>query len=593
MFIRDEIQELVKGAVVAAFSEATLGEINVEYPGELAHGDYSTNIALVLAKQVGLKPREVAEKVMAELSRNLTQRRDPESGEIGAKILSKIEIAGPGFINFFLAPEFLAQQTQRIIEKADTYGNSDYKKGKTIVTDTSHPNIAKPMGVHHLLSTIIGNSINRILSAVGYTVIRDNYLGDWGTQYGKLMWAYKNWGDEAVVKKDPIPELQKLYVRFHEEVEDRPELEDLGRAEFKKLEDGDVESRKLWKWIVDLSIQEFHKLWDRLGVDFDYIHGESFYEDKMQEIIGMGIQKGLFVEGEKKEGTTGPGALIFKFAHEKYPPCIIRKSDGATIYATRDLARTKYWEDTWHPDLMVIVADTAQELHFKQFFEVAHALGITKAPNIHAWFGRMSFPEKRMSTRKGNIILMEELLDEAEERAYEVVKEKNPLLAEAQRKEVARVVGIGAVKYAVLAQNRQTNVTFTWDKMLALEGNSAPYLQYVYARAWSILRKSEVTSISTLADTESLLSEPSEIMLSRLLTRLPEVLTLAADELKPNLLANYLFQVASQFNSFYGAVSVMKSEGDLKNARLALVGATIVVLKNGLTLLGIEVPQEM
>lgn len=588
MFIRDEIQGLIRSAVLAAFPAVTIGEINVEYPGELAHGDYSTNIALVLAKQVGLKPREVAEKVVDALGKN------------PSKIINKIEIAGPGFVNFFLAPEFLESKLVDILSHETTYGASDYKKGKTVLTDTSHPNVAKPMGVHHLLSTIIGNSINRILTAVGYTVIRDNYLGDWGTQFGKLIWAYKNWGDEEVVKQNPIPELQKLYVKFHEEVEVRPELEDLGRAEFKKLEDGDNENRKLWKWIVDLSIEQFNKIWERLGVSFDCIHGESFYEDKMQAIIDLGIQKGLFVEGEKKEGTTGPGALIFKFAHEKYPPCIIRKSDGATIYATRDLARTKYWEDTWHPDLMIMVADTAQELHFKQFFEVAHAIGITKAPNIHAWFGRMSFPEKRMSTRKGNIILMEELLDEAEDRAYEVVKEKNPDLSEAQRKEVARVVGIGAVKYAVLAQNRQTNVTFTWDKMLALDGNSAPYLQYVYARAWSILRKSEVTALEQLRASAKnltaknpLLIESSEIVLARLLTRLPEILTFAADELKPNLVANYLFQVASQFNSFYGAVNVMKSEGELKQARLALVGATIVVLKNGLELLGIEVPQEM
>ena len=583
MFIRDQIQELVRGAAMVAFSQADLSEINVEYPAELTHGDYSTNVALILAKQVSLKPREVAEKIVEELKKG------------GTKILSKIEIAGPGFINFFLSPEYLIGECQGILVHSSSFGNSDYKNGKTIVTDTSHPNVAKPMGVHHLLSTIIGNSINRILAAVGYKVIRDNYLGDWGTQFGKLIWAYKNWGDEVVVKSDPIPELQKLYVRFHNEVETRPELDDLGRAEFKKLEAGGGENRKLWKWIVDLSIEQFTEIWSRLGVSFDYIHGESFYEDKMQEIIDMGIQKGLFVEGEKKAGTTGAGALIFKFEHEKYPPCIIRKSDGATIYATRDLARTKYWQDTWHPDLMVIVADTAQELHFKQFFEVAHALGITNAPNIHAWFGRMSFPEKRMSTRKGNIILMEELLDEAEEMAGEVVNEKNPNLGEAQRKEVARVVGIGAVKYAVLAQNRQTNVIFTWDKMLSLDGNSAPYLQYVFARAWSILRKSGVTDLEQLIDEKMnpLLVEQTEVTLSRLVIRLPEIISFAADELKPNLLTNYLFQVASQFNSFYSAVNVMKTEGALKQARLALVGSTIVVLKNGLALLGIEAPMEM
>ena len=243
------------------------------------------------------------------------------------------------------------------------------------------------MGVHHLLSTIIGNALNKILAAVGYRVIRDNYIGDWGTQFGKLIYAYKTWGDLAVVKKDPIPELLKLYVKFHEEVEKKPELDDFGRAEFKKLEDGDKENRKLWQWIVDLSMQEFQKIYTRLDVEFDYIHGESFYEDKMREIIDSGIKKKIFVEGEG-------GALIAPFKHEKYPPCLIKKSDGATLYATRDLARTKYWEDNWHPDLMIMVTDTAQNLHFKQFFEVAEMLGITDAKNLHIAFGRMSFPEK-------------------------------------------------------------------------------------------------------------------------------------------------------------------------------------------------------
>ncbi len=581
MFLSDLLRDVVRKALEGIVPNAHEVEVKVEYPAEISHGDFATNIALALAKPLGMAPRALAEKILAQI---IAQK---------SPLIQKAEIAGPGFINIFISPSYLSGEMIRIIQHAD-YGNSDFGKGKTIVTDISHPNIAKPMGVHHLLSTIIGNSINKILAAVGYTVIRDNYLGDWGTQYGKLMWAYKNWGDEVAVKKDPIPELQKLYVRFHNEAETRPELEDLGRAEFKKLEDGDVESRKLWKWIVELSIDSFYKIWNRLGVEFDYIHGESFYEDKMQEIIDLGIKKGMFVEGEKKPGQEH-GALIFPFAHEKYPPCIIRKSDGATIYATRDLARTKYWEDTWHPDLMIIVADTAQELHFKQFFEVAHAIGITKAPNIHAWFGRMSFPEKKMSTRKGDIILMEDLLDEAEEHGLKMVQEKNPEMSIEEQKKIATVVGLGAVKYAVLAQNRQTNVTFTWDKMLSLEGNSAPYIQYAYARAWSILTKAGVADpLELLRESESVeLSETAEITLERLLPRFPEIVVFAAQELKPNLVANYLFQIASQFNSFYGSVNVMKSEGSLKTARLKLVAATIQVLKNGLKLLGIDAPVSM
>lgn len=565
-FLGEKIREIVRKALGAKFSDI---EVKIEYPADIQYGDYSTNIALQLSKIEKKSPREVAEKIIAAITR-------PDW-------ISKIEIAGAGFINFYIAPEFLSEFTGGVIKEGENYGKSEIKKGRTVATDTSHPNIAKPMGVHHLLSTIIGNALNKILAAVGYRVIRDNYIGDWGTQFGKLIYAYKTWGDEAVVKKNPIPELLKLYVKFHDEVEEKPELDDFGRAEFKKLEDGDKENRKLWQWIKDLSMQEFQKTYNRLSVDFDYIHGESFYEDKMQEIIDLGIKKGIFVEGEK-------GALIAPFKHEKYPPCLIKKSDGATLYATRDLARTKYWEDSWHPDLMIMVTDTAQSLHFKQFFEVAEMLGITGAKNLHIAFGRMSFPEKKMSTRKGNIILMEELLDEAEEAAYKIVCEKNPDLGEKEKREVAREVGIGAVKYAILAQNRLTDVIFTWDKILSLEGNSAPYLQYVYARGRSILRKS---TKSSGRGEKYILKEPQELAIARLLPKFPEVIVLAAEEFKPNLIANYLFELAGKFNSFYASLPVLQAEEGVKEARLKLVEAVTVVLKNGLGLFGISAPEEM
>ncbi|MBP9718214.1 arginine--tRNA ligase [Candidatus Gracilibacteria bacterium] len=567
--------QTVRKAMLAAVKKAGYSyenEIKVEYPSEAAHGDYSSPVALELAKREGKKPREVADELVAALEK-------PEGVE-------KIEIAGPGFINFFFAADFLAKFSAQVIAAGDDFGNSEVMKGKTVVTDTSHPNVAKPMGVHHLLSTIIGNSLNRIFKAVGYNLVRDNYLGDWGTQFGKLIWAYKNWGDAEVVKKDPIPELLKLYVRFHEEVEQKPELEDLGRAEFKKLEEGDSENKKLWRWIVDLSVQVFYKTWKRLDVEFDHINGESFYEDKMQEIIAMGIEKGIFVEGER-------GALIAPFNHEKYPPAIIRKSDGATLYATRDLARILYWERTWHPDLMVNVVDVAQEMYFKQLFEVTGMLNITDAKNIHVAFGRMSFPEKRMSTRKGNIILMDEVLDEAVERAHEMVKEKNPDLSDEQKKDIAQMVGIGAVKYAILCQNRTTNVTFTWDKMLSLEGNSAPYLQYVHARGCSILRKGEAGTEKATEKTTTY-NLPSELALARLLPKLPEVAVQSAMDFKPNLLANYLFEVASAFNSFYASAPVLQAEKEAeRDARLQLVRATTVVLRNGLQLLGIQAPEVM
>lgn len=581
IFLENKIRELVRKICAEKFPDFN-SPIKIEYPAAIEHGDYSTNVAFELGKALKKNPREIAQEILESL-------RLPEW-------IGKADIAGAGFINFYLSPEFLTDFLDDIKNAADTFGQSEVYKGKTVITDTSHPNVAKPMGVHHLLSTIIGNALNRMLKVVGYKVIRDNYLGDWGTQFGKLIYAYKTWGDEKVVRKNPIPELLKLYVKFHDEVEKTPELEEKGRQEFKKLESGDSGNRALWKWIVELSLREFRKIYDRLEVDFDLIHGESFYEDKMREIIDAGIKKGIFVEGEG-------GALIAPFKHEKYPPCLIRKSDGATLYATRDLARTKYWEDTWHPDLMIMVADTAQTMHFQQFFEVAGMIGITDARNLHISFGRMRFPEKRMSTRKGNIVLLEELLDEAEERAFKIVEEKNPLLSEKEKREVARKVGIGAVKYAVLSQNRATDITFTWEKILSLEGSSAPYIQYAHARAKAIIRKSPAFArprrasagkqIPNSKQARYILKEPQELAVARLFPKFPEVVVQATNEFKPNLIANYLFEVASSFNTFYGALPVLQAEEEIRNARLNLVVSTAIVLKNGLNLLGIHAPDEM
>lgn len=579
------IKNLLSSAVKKKFPQAEI-EVKIEHPASESHGDYAANTPMALAQALKKNPKEIAEELIKTIKK-------PDW-------IAKIQPAGAGFINFFLSEECLTEFVCQINEAKDSFGHSDEFNGKTILTDTSHPNIAKPMGAHHLLSTIIGGALNNILAAAGYKVIKDNYLGDWGTQFGKLIYAYKTWGDEKTVRKDPIPELLKLYVKFHDEVEKNPKLEDFGRAEFKKLEDRDKENRRLWQWIVSLSMEEFNKIYKRLGIKFDVIHGESFYENKMQEIIDLGVKKGIFTTGEG-------GALIAPFAHGKYPPCLIRKSDGATLYATRDLARTKYWEDTWHPDLMIMVTDTAQSLHFTQFFEVADMLGITDAKNIHITFGRMRFPEKKMSTRKGNIVLLEDLLDEAVSRARKIIEEKNPELPEDKKHLAAEQIGIGAIKFAVLAQNRNTDTVFTWGKMLSLEGASGPYLQYAHARAKAILRKvsscapegGQKLKSSTMRGQKEAVSvylfkEPHELAIARILPRFPEVVLTAAQEFKPNLIAGFLYDLASRFNSFYASVPVLKTENeDVRNARLALVEAVAVTLKNGLALLGINAPDEM
>lgn len=570
------IKEEIKALIESALEKENIREaVQVEEPKDPDHGDYACSIALQMAKKIGAPPRQIAEKIVQAIEK-------PD-------YLEDITIEGPGFINFKLSGKFLLKNVEKILGQGESYGKSERGKGKTAVTDSSHPNIAKPFGVHHLLSTIIGDALNKILAYGGYTIIRDNYLGDWGTQFGKLIYAYRTWGDKTAVEKNPIPELLKLYVKFHDEAEKNPELEDEGRREFKKLEDGDTENKKLWKWIVEISLEEFSKMYKTLGVEFDVMNGESFYEDKMAAIIELGKSKGVFVKGEK-------GALIVEFDDENMPPYLIQKSDGATLYATRDLTRIDYWEKEWRPDLMINVVDVAQELYFRQLFETSRRLELTDAEQVHVSFGRMQFPDAKMSTRKGNILLLEDVLVEAVKRAREIVDEKNPELSDSEKKAVAKAVGIGAVKYTVLSQNRTTNITFTWDKMLALEGSSAPYLQYSYARAMSILRKADrnvITFTGLPKDGKNNL-HPVEHALLRKLVKFGEAIERSGEEYKPNLLANYLYELTQEFNQFYNTVRVLQAEDEAEKTRLlAVVKAVTIVLKNGLSLLGIEAPERM
>ncbi|NIA02200.1 MAG: arginine--tRNA ligase, partial [Nitrospirae bacterium] len=439
------------------------------------------------------------------------------------------------------------------------------------------------LGVHHLLSTIIGQSLYNIYKFLGYNCIGLNYIGDWGTQFGKLTYAYKEWGDKKTIEKNPIDELLKLYVKFHEEAEKNPELEQKGRDEFKKLEEGDKENTKLWKWICKVSLEEVQKTYDNLGgIHFDLIQGESFFNDKMGAILEEGKKDKVFEKGEE-------GALIIKFENEKYPPYLVQKSDGASLYATRDLAQMKYREETWHPEKILLVIDVAQSLYLQQLFETTEMMGLTKAEPVHVVFGRMQFKDKKMSTRKGNIVLLDEVLKEAVEKAKKIVEEKNRDLK--NKDEVAHKVGIGAVKYTILSQNRTTNITFDWEKMLSLEGNSAPYLQYTYARAKSILRKTGKIETQEEETTEKITEKTATLL--RHLVKFKEYIVYTAQEYKPNILANYLHELAQKFNSFYNNVPVLRAPEKEREARLKIVEATSQVLKNGLTLLGVELTEEM
>jgi arginyl-tRNA synthetase len=605
---KEKLKSVLKEVVGIKFPEEALS-MKVEYPKEDAHGDYASNIALKIANKIKANPKEVAEELM-----KATKKPD---------FIEKMEVAGPGFINFYLSDEALDENITKILKEGDEYGESKTGKKQTVIVEYSQPNIAKPLGVHHLLSTIIGQCLYEIYKNRGFTTISINHIGDWGTQFGKLIYAYKKWGNKEAVEKDPIPELLKLYVKFHDEAERDETLDQKGRDEFKKLEDGDEENRKLWKWVVEVSMKDAQTTYDKLGgITFDFTLGESFYEDKMQAVIDEGIKKGIFTEGEN-------GALIVNFSDPNMAPLVIRKSDGATLYSTRDLATYKYRLEKWDPSKILYVVDVAQSLYFKQLFETAKLLNWDYTKGKHVEFGRMQLPEGGMSTRKGNVILLNEVLDEAVKRAEKIIEEKNPTLADKQK--AARAIGISAVKYNVLSQNRTSDITFEWDKMLSFESNSAAYLQYTYARAKSILRKAKQLTDAGLRGSvpkkkrkakqpekeqfslfeaiehvknggdlsKDILPDPQgaeekENLLLRSLSKFGEHVAMSAEECKPNLLANYLYDLAQKFNSFYNVVPVTKADTEEKfEARINIVKAASQVLKNGLELMQVEVLEEM
>ncbi len=561
--MKQQLADLIEQALTKL--DITDTPVSITLPKERKFGDYATNVALQLNKKLGKTPAVVAQEILDAMPANT--------------LIQNTEIVAPGFINFFLEDRAIAENFGAYQLSAMALG-----EGKTAITDSSNPNIAKPMGIHHLLSTIIGDALNKMLAYAGYQVIRDNFIGDVGTQFGKLIYAYKTWGDPKTIEADPIPELLKLYVRFHEEVETNPALEDEGRREFKKLEDHDPENHKLWQWMVELSLKDFQKIYHRLDITFDLINGESFYEDKMAAILEQGKAKSVFTAGEK-------GALVCQFPEEILPTCVIQKSDGATMYHTRDLARIAYWEKTYHPDLMINVVDVAQELHFKQLFAISAMLELTDAQNVHVSFGRMQFKDRKMSTRKGNILLLGEVLDEAIKRSKELFQEKGLAYPAEEQNELAEIIGMGAIKYAVLSQNRNTNIIFEWDKIISLEGNSGPYLQYTYTRAKSIMEKTDAPEKGTLPAFDQLEIEERELCLH--LFEFHDCVRLACTEYKPNLLANYLFQLSQLFNGFYNKIPVLKAPEDKKQFRLKLVLETCKILKLGLGLLGIRVPERM
>ncbi len=567
-------------------------DVEIRTPPPKVKADFAVPL-FVMAKTRKTNPAKLAQELV-------------EKVDLQDTLFQNVEPMG-GYLNFNLDyTKFNQLVVQRFQESDARYGSSELGKGKTVVIDYSAPNIAKPFSVGHLRSTVIGQAIYNIFSFLGYTVIGDNHIGDWGTQFGKLMCEYKRSGDKATVENSPIAELLKLYVKFHADAEKALSLEDEGRAWFKKLENGDSEAVELWKWFADLSWKEFERIYDMLGVKFDEVLGESFYNDKLEAVVQETFDKGLAEwgeaqarDGEESDEPAGTGenerekekvVLIQLEEHGISTPLLIQKSDGASLYATRDLATARYRIDRWNPEEMIYVVGGEQQLYFRQWFKVVELMGYDNKLS-HAWFGMVRLPGGRMSTRKGRVIYLEDVLNEAVSRTQEILKERE--LSEAEKHDIARVVGIGAVKYADLSQNRTKDVVFDWDKMLNMQGDSGPYLQYAHVRIRSILRKSERAVDKKLVD-GTLLTQEEEANLIKAIAQFPEIVKNAAEGYFPHVITAYLFSLAQTFSSFYKEIPVLKAESEtLKHSRLYLCQMAGTVLKTGLGLLGIECPEKM
>ncbi len=497
--------------------------------------------------------------------------------------VQKISVVG-GYLNFFFDRGAVASDTiSDVLKKGGHYGDSSIGEGKTVLVEFSSPNIAKPFHIGHLFSTAVGNSVEKIYKKLGYKTVKINHLGDWGTQFGKLISAYKRWGDKSVIEKDPINELLKIYVKFHEEAEKNPELEEEAREYFKRLEEGDPETTELWQYFRDVSLVEFKRVYDMLGITFDSYAGESFYSDKMDEVVKLLDEKGLLTESE--------GARVVDLSEENMPPCIILKSDGATIYATRDIAAALYRYRTYNFYKNIYVVGLPQSLHFKQIFAVLEKMcGDWAKDCVHVGFGLVKLTDKKLSTRHGDVVFLEDVLNESISKTKEII-DKNGSEIE-NKDEVAKTIGIGAILYTFLKNSREKDIVFSWDTMLDFEGESAPYVQYSYARAKSILRKTDMD----FADADfSKLTSDTEYEIIKQLRAYTDNIIGAAEKNEPFYINRYVTNLAKEFNKFYNSTPILKADVDeeLKKARLALVSAVSIVIKSALSLMGIGTVEKM
>ena len=514
------------------------------------------------------------------------ERKAPQAiaADIAEKIdqsaFEKVVATGP-YVNFFLDKSKISDQViKSVIEAGADYGQQDEGHGQNITIDLSSPNIAKPFSVGHLRSTVIGDALSNIFRKMGYNTIKINHLGDWGKQFGLLMVAYKKWGSKEAVEANPIDELLKLYVRINAEIENDPELDDEGRLWFKKLEDGDPEATELWQWFRDESLVEFNRIYKLLGVEFDSLNGEAFYNDKMDEGVQILEDKGLLEESK--------GASIVELDDVNLPPAMIKKSDGATLYITRDIATAMYRARTYNFVKNIYAVGQEQSNHFRQLKAVLKKMGFDWSDDmVHVDFGLVTKNRQKLSTRKGNIILLEPTLQEAISRAKAQIEEKNPELE--NKEEVAHAVGVGAVKFSDLKTDRRNGYDFDLEAMVSFEGETGPYVQYAYARIQSILRKANFTPST---DATYSLSDPESWEIIKLLQDFARVVKRASENYDPSLIAKYAINLAQAFNKYYAHTRIL-DESPERDSRLALSYSTAVVLKEALRLLGVEAPEKM
>lgn len=557
------VSEILKNNI----EELSLEEIIdlIEIPPNKDMGDYAFP-CFKLAKVFRKSPNMIAEELSNKIETN--------------DEISKVINMG-GYVNFFVNKSSLAKKViENVFSQKENYGKSNFGEGKTVVIDFSSPNIAKPFHIGHIRSTVIGNSLHKIYSSQGYKTERINHLGDYGTQFGKLIVAFKKWGNKEEVEKNPIKELLKLYVMFHDEAEKCPELEDEARAWFTKLENNDKEAKDLWQWFRDESLKEFSRVYDLLDIEFDSYAGESFYSDKMDKVIEKINEKGLLKQSQ--------GTNIVDLEDFNMPPALITKNDGSTLYMTRDLAAAIYRKETYDFEKCIYVVGSQQTLHFQQLFKVLELMGF-EGNMVHTPFGMVSLEEGTMSTRKGRVVFLEDVLKQAIEKTKETMLSKNPNAQNID--EISKIVGVGAVVFQELSNSRIKDYIFSWERTLSFDGETGPYVQYTHARCCSVLRKADEEITSNI--NYDLLNDEDSIEVLKIIDSFNKNILNALRKNEPHIITRFVLDLAQAFNKFYHDNPILVKDLELKKARLALVSATRQTLENALALLGMKAPEKM